>query len=140
MTGRAESSGDGAGFRRLAMAPGLVLGVGLVAMPLALVVGLSVRVNDGSLFGSGLTAANFATVTTDPLYALVIARSLVIAALVTAATVLTAYPVAYYLSFHAGRRRAVLLFLVTLPFWTSYLCASSPGRSCSPTTACSTPR
>ncbi|RUY17644.1 ABC transporter permease, partial [Mesorhizobium sp. M7A.F.Ca.CA.001.13.2.1] len=37
------------------------------------------------------------------------------------ATVVTAYPVAYYLAFHAGRRRGLLLFLVTLPFWTSYL-------------------
>jgi len=40
---------------------------------------------------------------------------------VTLATVVTAYPVAYYLAFHAGRRRSLLLFLVTLPFWTSYL-------------------
>ncbi|RUY39726.1 ABC transporter permease, partial [Mesorhizobium sp. M7A.F.Ca.US.001.04.1.1] len=30
-------------------------------------------------------------------------------------------PVASYLAFHAGRRRGLLLFLVTLPFWTSYL-------------------
>ena len=48
-------------------------------------------------------------------------RSLAIAGLVTLATVVTAYPVAYYLAFHAGRRRSLLLFLVTLPFWTSYL-------------------
>src|SRR5205085_10381949 len=27
----------------------------------------------------------------------------------------------YFLVFHAGRRRGLLLFLVTLPFWTSYL-------------------
>jgi spermidine/putrescine transport system permease protein len=40
---------------------------------------------------------------------------------VTLATVVTAYPVAYYLAFHAGRRRGLILFLVTLPFWTSYL-------------------
>jgi spermidine/putrescine transport system permease protein len=44
-----------------------------------------------------------------------------IAGLVTAATVVTAYPVAYYLAFHAGPRRSLILFLVTLPFWTSYL-------------------
>ena len=48
-------------------------------------------------------------------------RSLAIAGLVTLATVVTAYPVAYYLAFHAGRRRGLILFLVTLPFWTSYL-------------------
>jgi spermidine/putrescine transport system permease protein len=35
--------------------------------------------------------------------------------------VVTAFPVAYYLAFHAGPNRALILFLVTLPFWTSYL-------------------
>jgi spermidine/putrescine transport system permease protein len=40
---------------------------------------------------------------------------------VTLATVITAYPIAYYLAFHAGERRNLILFLVTLPFWTSYL-------------------
>jgi spermidine/putrescine transport system permease protein len=45
----------------------------------------------------------------------------VIAALVTAATLVTAYPVAYAIAFHGGRHRALLLFVVSLPFWTSYL-------------------
>src|SRR4029078_13731305 len=57
----------------------------------------------------------------DPLYALVLLRSLAIAGLVTLATVVTAYPVAYYLAFHAGPRRGLLLFRASLPFWTSYL-------------------
>jgi len=35
--------------------------------------------------------------------------------------VIAAYPVAYFLAFHAGRHRGLILFLVTLPFWTSYL-------------------
>jgi spermidine/putrescine transport system permease protein len=35
--------------------------------------------------------------------------------------VLLAYPVAYYITFRAGDRRAFWLILVTLPFWTSYL-------------------
>ena len=84
---------------------------------------LAFRGNDGSLLGAGFTVANFATVASDPLYWTVTLRSLAIAGLVTLATVVTAYPVAYYLAFHAGRRRGLLLFLVTLPFWTSYLLA-----------------
>jgi spermidine/putrescine transport system permease protein len=44
-----------------------------------------------------------------------------ISAFVTAATVVIAYPVAYYIAFHGGSRRNLLLLLVTLPFWTSYL-------------------
>jgi spermidine/putrescine transport system permease protein len=103
------------------LSPGALVTFVLVVFALALVVFLSFRSNDGSLLGNGLTAANFVAIAIDPLYWTVILRSLVIAGLVTVATVVTAYPVAYYLAFHAGRRRGLILFLVTLPFWTSYL-------------------
>ena len=31
------------------------------------------------------------------------------------------YPVAYWISRHGGRHKVLLLILVMLPFWTSYL-------------------
>lgn len=101
--------------------PGSAVTFVLILFALGLVLFLGFRVNGGSLLGDGFTLANFFTLATDPLYVTVTLRSLAIAGLVTLATVVTAYPVAYYLAFHAGRRRALLLFLVTLPFWTSYL-------------------
>jgi len=110
-----------ASFRAAMLLPGALATFVLILFALALVVFLAFRVNDGSLLGAGFTLANFVTVATDPLYLTVTLRSLAIAGLVTLATVVTAYPVAYYLAFHAGRRRSMLLFLVTLPFWTSYL-------------------
>lgn len=109
------------GFRVAMLAPGVAVTSVLIVFALALVLFLSVRVNDGSLLGAGFSLSGFVTIATDPLYLTVALRSIVIAALVTLATVATAYPVAYYLAFHAGRRRGLLLFLVTLPFWTSYL-------------------
>ncbi|MDQ2065468.1 ABC transporter permease [Xinfangfangia sp. CPCC 101601] len=49
-------------------------------------------------------------------------RSLFVAALVTLTTVVLAYPVAYYVSFHvAPSKKALWLFLITIPFWTSYV-------------------
>jgi spermidine/putrescine transport system permease protein len=103
------------------MLPGTLITTVLVLFALAVVLLLSARANDGSLLGGAFTVGNFSTALADPLYATVILRSLAIAGLVTAATVATAYPVAYYLAFHAGPHRSLLLFLVTLPFWTSYL-------------------
>lgn len=108
-------------FHALMTLPGLFVTAVLILFSLALVLFLSFRTNDGSLLGAGGTVMNFAIIATDPLYAMVALRSLVIAGLVTAATVVTAYPVAYFLAFHAGRYRGMILFLVTLPFWTSYL-------------------
>jgi spermidine/putrescine transport system permease protein len=115
------SSGTPAAFRFAMMLPGGLVTFILVLFALALVVFLGFRSNDGSLTGAGFTLENFAAIAADPLYAMVALRSVTIAGLVTLATVVTAYPVAYYLAFHAGRHRSLILFLVTLPFWTSYL-------------------
>ncbi|EJK79950.1 ABC transporter permease [Rhizobium sp. AP16] len=112
---------SGSAFRAAMLAPGALVAFVLILFALALVIFLSFRTNDGSLLGAGISLANFGTLFSDPLYGMVILRSLVIAGVVTLATVATAYPVAYYLAFHAGSKRGLLLFLVTLPFWTSYL-------------------
>ena len=48
-------------------------------------------------------------------------RSLYISLTVSIATVVLAYPIAYYISFHGGRHKSLWLFLITIPFWTSYL-------------------
>jgi spermidine/putrescine transport system permease protein len=113
--------GSPTGFRLGMMLPGGLVTFVLVLFALALVIFLGLRTNDGSLMGAGFSLANFVTILTDPLYVTVALRSLAIAGFVTLATVVTAYPVAYYLAFHAGRHRSLILFLVTLPFWTSYL-------------------
>ncbi|MQB40368.1 ABC transporter permease [Rhizobium sp. ICMP 5592] len=112
---------SGSAFRVAMLAPGALVAFVLILFALALVIFLSFRTNDGSLLGAGISLSNFGTLFSDPLYGMVILRSLAIAGVVTLATVATAYPVAYYLAFHAGSKRGLLLFLVTLPFWTSYL-------------------
>ena len=49
-------------------------------------------------------------------------RALLVAGFVTLTTVLLAYPVAYYVSFHVQpSKKALWLFLITIPFWTSYV-------------------
>ncbi len=67
-----------------------------------------------------LTLTNYRKAIGDPLYQQLFVRSLWISGLVTLITVLTAYPIAYFIAFRA-RRKTLWLFLVTIPFWTSYL-------------------
>jgi spermidine/putrescine transport system permease protein len=67
------------------------------------------------------TLKNYAEAWTEPLYRLLMWRSLWISGLTTILTVLLAYPIAYYVAFHVHRNRALWLFLITIPFWTSYL-------------------
>jgi spermidine/putrescine transport system permease protein len=64
---------------------------------------------------------NYRTLATNPVYAEVLLRSMRIAASVTFCSLMLGYPLAYYLSFHAGARREILYQLVIVPLWVSYL-------------------
>ncbi len=64
---------------------------------------------------------NYHTLFSNPVYAGVLFRTMRIAALVTLCSLLLGYPLAYYLSFHAGARKDLLYQLVIVPLWVSYL-------------------
>ena len=48
-------------------------------------------------------------------------KSVKISFLVTLITLITAYPVCYYIAFYVKKNKMLWLVLLTLPFWTSYL-------------------
>ena len=64
---------------------------------------------------------NFKTLYSNPVYFAVLLRTMRIAASVTLCSLLLGYPLAYYLSFHAGARKELLYQLVIVPLWVSYL-------------------
>jgi len=64
---------------------------------------------------------NYATLFQNPLYWQVLLRTARIAASVTLLSILLGYPLAYFLSFHAGPRKELLYQLVIVPLWVSYL-------------------
>jgi len=48
-------------------------------------------------------------------------RSIIYALVVTAATILIGYPIAYTIAFRGGRAKNILLLLVILPFFTAFI-------------------
>jgi spermidine/putrescine transport system permease protein len=64
---------------------------------------------------------NYRALLSNPLYLSVLLRTVRIAASVTLCSLLLGYPLAYYLSFHAGPRKELLYQLVIVPLWVSYL-------------------
>jgi spermidine/putrescine transport system permease protein len=64
---------------------------------------------------------NYHKLLTNLLYVEVLFRTIRIAASVTLLSLLLGYPLAYYLSFHAGARKELLYQLVIVPLWVSYL-------------------
>jgi putrescine transport system permease protein len=67
------------------------------------------------------TAANYALVASDSLYLRAYVSSIVTAAIATMFALLVGYPMAYVIARAPERRRNLLLLLVILPFWTSFL-------------------
>lgn len=57
----------------------------------------------------------------NPIYLVLLFRSIIMSLLVTFFVVITAYPMAYFLAFKVRRHKLVWLILITVPFWTSYL-------------------
>ncbi len=68
-----------------------------------------------------LNLQNFITVFTDDLYLAAFLNSLWIALVCTVLCLLIGYPMAYAIATAPERRRVVLLMMVILPFWTSFL-------------------
>jgi spermidine/putrescine transport system permease protein len=64
---------------------------------------------------------NYAKLFQNPVYLDVLFRTMRIAAGVTLLSLLLGYPLAYYMSFHAGARKDLLYQLVIVPLWVSYL-------------------
>jgi spermidine/putrescine transport system permease protein len=105
----------------------------LVSLPPLLWVGVFLLLPYALMFAHGFWAVrqgalvhewnlqNYKTIFSNPVYAQVLFRTMRIAGSVTLCALLLGYPLAYYLSFHAGVRKELLYQLVIVPLWVSYL-------------------
>jgi spermidine/putrescine transport system permease protein len=106
------------------ISPTAIYVVLLLAVPLATVLIYSVLTGGRGTVDLPFTLENYAQVLFHPkgAYLFIMFKSLMVALVVTFITVLLAYPVAYYISFHVKPdRKSLWLFLITIPFWTSYI-------------------
>jgi spermidine/putrescine transport system permease protein len=94
----------------------------LLAVPLATVLIYSVMTGGRGIVAFPVTIENYAELWSKPVYGYIMFKSLMVALCVTFITVMLAYPVAYFVSFHVRpERKSLWLFLITIPFWTSYI-------------------
>src|SRR5215467_10647263 len=105
----------------------------LVSIPPLLWVGAFLLVPYALMFAHSLWAVrdgvivhqwnweNYKTLFSNPLYAEVLFRTMRIAGSVMLCSMLLGYPLAYFLSFHAGPQKELLYQLVIVPLWVSYL-------------------
>jgi spermidine/putrescine transport system permease protein len=119
---------SGSASRKPAWLPGLallspallvmILGVGI---PIGLLICYSFWTQSYVTIDHTPTLANYIQLFSRPLYGKLLLRSIGVSLSATVATVVLAYPMAYFIAFHGGKHRTTWLVLVAVPFWTSYL-------------------
>ncbi len=103
------------------VSPPFIYSILMLAAPLILVFLLSLWTQNYLELDRTFTTANYKEALSEKLYQTLMIRSLIISGIVTAVTVILAYPIAYYVAFFGGKRKSLWLLLITIPFWTSYL-------------------
>ena len=98
----------------------LALLLGL-AMPLAVLFTLSFWIQDYLDFIRTFSLKNYIDFFQKPIYGKILIKSIRMSGLATLATVLLAYPMAYFIAFRVKNNKLLWLILITVPFWTSYL-------------------
>jgi len=94
----------------------------LMAFPLGAIILFSFWTQNFMDVDTTFTLRNYRTIIEQPIYGALLQRSLFVSGTVTLVTVVLAFPIAYFVSFHVRPdRKALWLFLITIPFWTSYL-------------------
>ena len=102
--------------------PGIAWLVVFFALPLGIifVVSLGTRDQFGGVVLDTLGFHNYRRAL-EPDFLPTVANSLRYAALTTVFSIAIAYPIAYWISRYGGRRKTLLLILVMLPVWTSWV-------------------
>jgi spermidine/putrescine transport system permease protein len=107
------------------VAPALIWTVGFFVLPFAAMVAMSFARMEGRTIVPALDAGNYLKLFTDPAMLGALTNSLEITAIVTAISILLAYPLAALIAFRVPRRwQRLALLLAILPFWTSYVVRS----------------
>ena len=103
------------------LSPTLLIMLAGMCIPFAILVAMSFWTQHIFEFDTTFSLANYGEMLDKPMYRVLLTRSLAISGTCTVATVLLAYPMAYYVAFHVHRHKMVWIILMTLPFWSSYL-------------------
>lgn len=106
----------------LMVAPPFVYALIMLAFPLGAILLFSFWTQDFMTLDTTFTLQNYREIWEKPIFGALLQRSLFVSGCVTFVTVILAFPVAYFVSFHVRpERKSLWLFLITIPFWTSYL-------------------
>ena len=104
------------------LSPALILVLLAMASPLMLMVITSFHTQISMMeIDSTFTIDRYKDFFSKSVYTMLLGRSIKISFFVTLVTLITTYPLAYYIAFYVKKNKMLWIVLMTLPFWTSYL-------------------
>ena len=103
------------------LSPTLLLMLVALALPIGLLVTFSFWTQNYLDFDRTFTIANYTIFFKKAIYPALLWKSMKMSFAVTVATVVLAYPMAYFIAFRVTKHKLIWLILITVPFWTSYL-------------------
>ena len=108
----------------LALAPGLACLVVFVVLPLAAMVVTTFWRSSVDGMVPAWNLANYRRALTDPVFGRLLVKTLRISLTVTLLILVVGYPLAYVIARRAGRYKQLLVLLVFIPYWISYVIRS----------------
>ena len=119
---RGSNSDFSRAYRAIVTLPPLLWVATFLLVPYALLFCYSFwSVSPSQIIVPSWTFDNYRELLRVDIYLQTLFRSMWIACRVMIFSLLLGYPLAYYLSFHAGKRKDLLYQLVIIPLWVSYL-------------------
>ena len=112
------------GLLKFVAGPPFVVLAAFFLVPLFLIAAFSFREGSGVLGpsdGWAPTTEHYAEVLSTPAFMRLLGLSVLTASIIAVLATVLAYPVAYFLTFRAGRRAPLYLILLLIPFAVSYL-------------------
>ena len=107
-------------FRNMAL-PYIVWSAVMIILPMLLIVMYAFTQKGNDVLTFRITLQNFVRFFSDPIFLEVLKRSLWVAVLTTALCLFLGYTVAYIIAQADGRKKMLLVLLITIPMWINML-------------------
>lgn len=93
----------------------------MIILPMLMIVMYAFTAKGNDVLTFRVTLENFARFFSDPIFLDVLKRSLWVAVLTTVLCLLLGYPIAYIIAQTDGRKKMMLVLLITIPMWINML-------------------
>ena len=101
--------------------PYIVWSAVMIILPMLLIVMYAFTQKGNDVLTFRITLQNFVRFFSDPIFLEVLKRSLWVAVLTTVLCLVLGYPVAYIIAQADGRKKMLLVLLITIPMWINML-------------------